>query len=274
MFLRNGILSDKQFVKHFGKDIYIYPFDNNNLKGASYNLTASPVAYYEEDGQYISSLITKNKIMLKPNKITFIQTNESIYVTQRISGTYHAKVKWATKGLSAISTTLDPCYFGTSLITIINLSNKEVEIDIGESICTIIFHKMTSGSKDLHDNTSFRKDIISGRIYKFNNVLEIKSLKNKLELEEIEENQKLDLKCKECLLVKNYDCQHEKNCNNLRAFELRGKLRKEQLLSKDLEYKNYLEAWYEKDFRSQKLSLVRKVKDSLRVDVSTKIKKI
>lgn len=273
MFLRNGILSDKQFIKHYGKDIFIYPFSYNNLKGASYNLTASPVAYYEENGKYISSLISKNKIMLKPKKITFIQTNESIYVTQRISGTYHTKVKWAAKGLSAISTTLDPCYFGTSLITIVNLSDKEVEVDVGESLCTIIFHKITSGSKDLHDNTNFRKDVISGRVYEFKNVSEIQNLKEKLELEEIKISQKLDVKCQNCLKEEVEGCVLKENCSILKSFVLRNNLGKREIAEKILEYKNYLELWYEEDFRNQKISLVNKVKENLRVNISEKIKK-
>ncbi|MGL5622083.1 dCTP deaminase domain-containing protein [Cetobacterium sp.] len=173
MWFRNGILSDKQFMKHYGKDIFLYPFDNYNLKGASYNLTASRVAYYkDEEGNFVSALVKKDKLILPAKKIIFIQTEEVIYVNQRICGTYHTKVKWVSLGLSSISTTLDPCYFGTSLVAVKNLSEDDIEMDVGETFCTVIFHKISSGNKDVHDNVPFRKDVSSGKIYKFENMIE------------------------------------------------------------------------------------------------------
>lgn len=251
MWLRNGILSDKQFMKHFGKDIFIYPFNKNNLKGSSYNLTASRVAYYEEDKKLISILVKKDKIMIPPKKIVYIQTEESIYTTQRICGTYHTKVKWVSRGLSPISTTLDPCYFGTSLITVVNLSEKEIEMDVGESFCTLIFHKMSSGHKDLHDNVPFRKDISSGKIYDFSNAYDIIMLKKKHELEEEQDSKNKTLSEKEK--------------------ELKKELRKQELELKELEYKNFLEEWYEKDYRRNKDSLVNTVKRDVRKENEEKL---
>lgn len=276
MLFRNGILSDKEFLKHFGKDIFIHPFNRENLKGASYNLTASPVAYYEENGKYVSSLTTKNKIMVKPGKITFIQTNESLYVSQRICGTYHTKVKWVSKGLSSISTTLDPCYFGTSLITVINLGKKDIEIDVNESLCTIIFQKMASGSKDLHDNTPGRKDVVSGRIYEFDNMLELKRLKEVNNLEEIEARENLEEKCKNCVLgkINTDECGlNKQECDIYKKYLYKKNIREQKIDEKVLEYKNYLEQWYEAGFRNQKTSLIDEVKESLRNKVSDRIKK-
>lgn len=245
MWLRNGILSDKQFMKHFGIDIFIHPFDENNLKGSSYNLTASRVAYYQdEDKNLVSALVSKDKIIIPANKLVFIQTEESIYTTRRICGTYHTKVKWVSAGLSSISTTLDPCYFGTSLIAIRNFSDKPVELDVGESFCTLIFHKISSGHKDFHDNVPFRKDVSSGKIYKFDNIYEIERLKKENEL------QKLSDKSNEKL--------------SSRERELKENLRNQELKIKELEYKNYLEEWFEEDFRRNRQSLIEIVKKEIK----------
>ncbi|MCX5964280.1 MAG: hypothetical protein NT070_14395 [Cyanobacteria bacterium] len=70
-----------------------------------------------------------------------IETNESIWVSKKISGTYHSKVALVSKGLSHIGTTLDPEYVGCSLIAIHNHSNQDVsltpEID---TFATLVFH--------------------------------------------------------------------------------------------------------------------------------------
>nr|WP_199883662.1 hypothetical protein [Massilibacillus massiliensis] len=89
-----------------------------------------------------------------------IQTNEAIYVEKDICGTYHSKVKLVSKGLSHISTTLDPYFFGTSLIAVTNHSKKDIVIDVNDTFASLIFYKMASSSKLLHDNQAFRSDIL------------------------------------------------------------------------------------------------------------------
>lgn len=278
MWFRNGILSDKQFMKHYGKDIFLYPFDNYNLKGASYNLTASRVAYYkDEEGNFVSALVKKDKLILPAKKIIFIQTEEVIYVNQRICGTYHTKVKWVSLGLSSISTTLDPCYFGTSLVAVKNLSEDDIEMDVGETFCTVIFHKISSGNKDVHDNVPFRKDVSSGKIYKFENMIEYKKIERKHQLERLEElkknpcyfdEEKQKLKRKE-------DIENDKlRINVYKELQLREEEREAEIKYKNLEYKNFLEEWYEQDFRRSKEVLIKKVKGEVRKNTNEKVEKI
>jgi len=167
MFIGTGIISDKQFFKHFGNDIFIWPFDPANLKGSTYNLTASIVAFYEENGENISVVNDDDKIILPKRRTIFIQTEESIYVNKKICGTYHTKVKMVSKGISSISTTLDPCYFGTSLVAVTNQNDYDVEIDVGDTFCSLMLYKMRSASNSRHDNPPFRSDIHSNKINKF-----------------------------------------------------------------------------------------------------------
>lgn len=44
-------LSDQDIKRELGRDILIYPFNESNLKGASYNLTASKLAWKIQDGK-------------------------------------------------------------------------------------------------------------------------------------------------------------------------------------------------------------------------------
>ncbi|GAB6181753.1 hypothetical protein JCM14036_30720 [Desulfotomaculum defluvii] len=159
MWFRTGVLSDKQIKRLLGKKIFIYPFNEKKLKGSTYNLTASIVARSRKnDGQLL--LIKENKIMIPEGDTALIQTEESLFVSKDICGTYHSRVTLVSKGLSHIGTTLDPMYFGTSLIAIHNHTDKVQYIEVGESFVSLMFHKMPSSTKLLHDNKSGRTDIL------------------------------------------------------------------------------------------------------------------
>jgi len=49
MFPYYGVLSDTQLIRKLGNDIFIWPFKESNLKGATYNLTASKIAFYKNE---------------------------------------------------------------------------------------------------------------------------------------------------------------------------------------------------------------------------------
>ncbi len=68
------ILSDQDIKKELGINIYIYPYKAENLKGASYNLTASELAWdlSTKDSIYDTN---EKKIIIKPNTTALIETN-------------------------------------------------------------------------------------------------------------------------------------------------------------------------------------------------------
>lgn len=303
-----GVISNKRFKKLYGKDIFIYPFSEENLKGASYNLTASKVAYYEEQDEkgnkkIVSALIDDTKILCKPNEILYIQTEESIYVSNKISGTYHSKVGWISKGLSPISTTLDPCYFGTSLIMVMNLTDKNIKINVGDTFCTLILNELSKSADEIHDNVAFRKDISSGRIYDFGNLKKIKRIKNSHELDllinEFDDKKKEQLKKleeKDCNLVRNskknnghigleinwtYSAlseEEKEELEELRKLEKKYKnILKQQESEIDeiqSEYKEKMVKWFEEPFRRNKRELINKIRSQEREKNKGKYEKI
>lgn len=106
LFFSSVVFSCNDIKNLLGKQIYIYPFEEKNLKGASYNLTASPLAFVIEEENScgynckIEKLILENEndIIIPDHATAIIQTNESIYVTKRICGTYHSRVNLVNKG--------------------------------------------------------------------------------------------------------------------------------------------------------------------------------
>lgn len=153
-----SVLGNKKIKKRLGKDIFIYPFKESNLKGSSYNLTASKVAYLQSDKKI--AVNGKDEIVVPPGETVLIQTVESIYSRKNICGTYHSKVSLVSEGFSHIGTTLDPGYMGTSLIAITNTTKDTKKIKCGDSIVTLMFYKVSGCDKEEKDNPACRDDLI------------------------------------------------------------------------------------------------------------------
>ena len=158
------VLSDVDIQRKLGKNIIIYPYRNNNLKGASYNLRASKLAWDLSTKQSIYDK-SRNRIIIPPRTTALIETYETIWVSQKICGTYHSKVYPVSRGTGHIGTTLDPNYKGLSLIAVHNHSDKEVTFipeDPEDSFVTLTFHYVyTPSSIEEHGNLSGRRPILS-----------------------------------------------------------------------------------------------------------------
>ena len=157
IFFIKGSLSDKNIKRLLGSHIFIYPFKEENLKPASYNLTASKCAFIKE-GKVQKLIVKDDCIIIPPGKTGIIETEESLYVSKWICGTYHSRVKLVNKGLGHIGTTLDPDFFGVSAIALHNTTQKEISIKVGEPIVTVMFSVLKSRSIGFHDNMSGRVD--------------------------------------------------------------------------------------------------------------------
>lgn len=167
---KTGILSNIDIEHLMGKEIFIYPYKSNNAKGGStYNLTASCFAYYIDNNEKIYA-VENNKIKIPPHTTVLIQTEESIYVTNRICGSYHSKVSLVSKGLGHIGTTLDPMYFGTSKIAIQNTTDKEQTINVGQTFVSLMFYRTVSKANSRHDNGPGRQDVVAVDIDELQNV--------------------------------------------------------------------------------------------------------
>ncbi|WP_253724369.1 hypothetical protein [Sporosarcina sp. HYO08] len=153
------LLSDIDVKKELvdGENIMIYPLDITKIKGSSINLTASKYAWRVSDKK---SAVEGDKIVVPPQDTVCVYTEESIWVSRRIGGTYHSKVSLVTKGLGHISTTLDPQWFGMSLIAINNPTCKPVEIYIGHTFVTVmLYYLKTDSTKGLNENAGSRQDL-------------------------------------------------------------------------------------------------------------------
>ncbi len=156
------ILSDVDIKREIGEGILIYPFQEGYLKGASYNLSASKLAWDLSTKKNIYDDQAK-AVIIPPNSTAVIETNETIWVSQKIAGTYHSRVSQVSHGTGHIGTTLDPNYIGPSLIAVHNHSQDPVKILLEtEPFLTLTFHYLhTPSRKDQHGNSHGRRDILA-----------------------------------------------------------------------------------------------------------------
>ncbi|MEQ6856294.1 hypothetical protein AAHH17_17665 [Lysinibacillus capsici] len=157
------MLSDRDIKRELikAKNIAIDPLKLENINGSSINFTASKNAWRVSDGE--SAVCHNNKkIIIPPRETVCILTEEVLWVSRRISGTYHSRVSLSAKGLSNISTTLDPKWTGYSLISLTNSSDQNQEIDVGTGIVTLTFDYLyTPTTKDSIEIAPSRSDIYS-----------------------------------------------------------------------------------------------------------------
>lgn len=143
------------------KKLSIHPLKIDNIKGSSINLTASAHAWDITTGQSVLSKDNK-KLIIKAHGTVSIHSQEAIWVSRRIGGTYHPRVSMVSKGLSNISTTLDPQWYGLSLVTVSNITDQDLEINVGEAFVTVMLYYTNSPAiKGKIDNQASRPDLYS-----------------------------------------------------------------------------------------------------------------
>lgn len=157
MLLSNNDIK-RELIK--AKNISIHPLMVENIKGSSINLTASAHAW---DINTKESVVSDNKkITIKGNATVAIFTQEAIWVSRRIGGTYHPRVSLVAKGLSNISTTLDPQWYGLSLVTISNNTGQDMVIRVGDAFVSVMLYYLNSpATKGIIDNQASRPDLYS-----------------------------------------------------------------------------------------------------------------
>lgn len=134
----------------------------------------TPVGYDLRVGQtYITSDIPEVRrdlkkgeiITIRPNTTALISTLEWIRMPKdkTLTGLIESKVSMVSRGLSHISTTVDPDYWGELLIAVHNHSVQDILLKYGERFCTIVFFRNETPSTRPCDRQPGRLDIFLKR---------------------------------------------------------------------------------------------------------------
>lgn len=136
--LRNLICNDKEWTD---KDkLHIYPFSEDSLTPVGYDLSVGGIYSSSLKGGPFE-LKGGDKLTLYPGDTTLITTLETVDMPKNraVSAIIQSKVSKVSKGLSHISTTIDPDWEGHLLIAVHNHSKNSVRLEFGETFCTVVF---------------------------------------------------------------------------------------------------------------------------------------
>jgi deoxycytidine triphosphate deaminase len=141
--------------------IYINPFTVDCLKPGSYDLRIGNSYASALRGQFQVNDIYP--VIIEPGETVLITTLEEIKmpINKKVSALILSKVSMVSKGLSHISTTIDPDYEGKLLIAITNHSKKSINLKLGETFCSLVFFENKSAADKESAYEPGRVDILS-----------------------------------------------------------------------------------------------------------------
>lgn len=156
------MLSIVDLKKELGSNIYIYPLHIESIKSNSIDLHVSQFAWSLSSKKKIGD---GNYINIATGDTALIYTEESIYISHRIGGSYHSKVTLVSRGAGHIGTTLDAQYIGCSIIAIHNHSKSNLKLKVGSEFVTLQFWYLNSPDYEntpSHDNEPGHPRMLNG----------------------------------------------------------------------------------------------------------------
>lgn len=163
-----SLLTDTDIEKLLAKEVkgasdsalVIQPYSDDSLTPVGYDLRVGvTVATSNEVGR--KKLVEGESFSIAPGATALISTLENLRMPldRSISGLIESKVTKVSKGLSHISTTVDPDWEGNLLIAVHNHSSEKFTLHYGEPFCTVIFLKNCSPSTKPCDKEPGRLEI-------------------------------------------------------------------------------------------------------------------
>ncbi|MES2776809.1 MAG: hypothetical protein V4722_21705 [Bacteroidota bacterium] len=151
------MLSNIDIQNNLGKNIIIEPYESKCLSPIGYDFRIGNFVFSIESG----IINSKDGGYYLPKKSTVqILTKESLWVSSKIAGTFHSRVSLVSRGISHISTTLDPLWFGPLLITIRNNTEKELFLKQDQKFVTLIFYRLQSPTEFVQRKFSFVQGLL------------------------------------------------------------------------------------------------------------------
>jgi len=156
--LKNIICSESNWTDR--NKLHIHPFFEDCLTPVGYDLRiGSPYSSALKGGTF--KIKEDEKIAISPGDTVLITTLEKVGMPKNrtVSALIVSKVSKVSKGLSHVSTTIDPDWEGNLLITIHNHSRENVNLNFAEPFCTTVFFENKSPSTKDCEKAAGRLDI-------------------------------------------------------------------------------------------------------------------
>ncbi|MFW3145700.1 MAG: dCTP deaminase [Thermoplasmatota archaeon] len=144
------LLSDQDIIyKLENRSMKIDPFRERNLTPNGYDLTISEVYTRNPEGK-----VTIGAVYLEHGDWCLVSTREFLEIPPNICGSLHLRSSFVRKGLLAGFGLVDAGFKGTLTFSITNVGPERVALPIGERICQIALHQLSSDPQHLYGSRS------------------------------------------------------------------------------------------------------------------------
>lgn len=135
-------------------------FEKRNLHQACYELRMGDVYYDLTEDNVRVAVPRGKKILIKPLHRVVLITKEELAIPADILARITSKGSLFSIGLSPVSTYADPGFSGQIGIVTQNISDKYIELSVGESIAKVEFSQLTRAvTQPYQGQHGFRTDI-------------------------------------------------------------------------------------------------------------------
>jgi deoxycytidine triphosphate deaminase len=169
-----SVLSDRDIIRELGKGILFHPLKAGSINACDLRLTASEYAYaiglkqrliIQSEPKKGNSVEEQKFFEIPPRDTALVWTDESVYLSDYFRGPISSTVGLVSKGTGHIGTRVNPCWSGVLCVTIHNLSDNPLRInvrDVNRPIAYLAIDKLSSRTS-INRNTDkpARLDVLS-----------------------------------------------------------------------------------------------------------------
>jgi deoxycytidine triphosphate deaminase len=141
-------------------DLIISPLIEENITGVGYDVTASDIVMLRQNGRTTIVKPTDIGIEVPSGAMILVLTKEQVGLSKRVAATIHSAVSLVSRGMSHISTTIDPRWYGRLLLAMTNVSSSPIVVSLKEPIATIVFHTVVHPTSRNPRRIPGRPDVI------------------------------------------------------------------------------------------------------------------
>ena len=143
------ILSDRDIrMMVEGGEIEIHPFSENNLTPNGYDLSIGEI-YIRKTNEHVK----EGRVKIPPLTWFAISTKEFIGLSDKITAQLWIRSSYARRGIFASFGKVDAGFRGTLTLSCFS-ADREVELEIGDRFCQIVFELLKSKVEKTYDKRS------------------------------------------------------------------------------------------------------------------------
>ena len=145
-----SILSDQELIDRLQRgNLKIDPFREKNLTPNGYDLTVKEVYFKSSD-----SKVTIGTAYLDPGEWCLVSTEEELMVSPDLAGQLWMRTTYLRKGLLGGFGLIDAGFKGNLTVSVTNMGSERVGLPIGDRLCQVAFHTLTTKPRKLYDQRS------------------------------------------------------------------------------------------------------------------------